>query len=230
MGVWVTDLLRVIFPLYPFSGKYEKTPMKTIELPIDMLHEAPWNPNRMDAAAVGRLAESVRRFGLVQPLVVRPMAKSEYEVINGNQRLRILQDAGIRKVLCAVVDLDDTGAMLLAEALNGIHGDDDLALKGALLKKVLSTVPPEKVLSLPPETADSLEALSAIGEDDLAEHLEAWQKARQPDSDICRSSCQGSSSPPSIRPSTPSWPGRRAPAVSTPTSAVRPSTCWPATT
>jgi len=152
--------------------------MKTVDLPITMLLEAVWNANKMDPPAIGRLAESVRRFGLVQPLVVRPITRSSYEVINGNQRLRVLQDAAVRVVPCVIVDLDDAGAMLLAEALNGIHGEDDLALKGALLKKVLAAVSRERVLSLLPETANSLQALSAIGEDDLAEHLEAWQKAQ----------------------------------------------------
>ena len=68
--------------------------------------------------------------------------------------------------------------MLLAEALNSIRGEDDLALRGALFKKILSAIPQDKVLSLLPETAKSLTALSSIGQEDLAQHLEAWQKAQ----------------------------------------------------
>jgi ParB family chromosome partitioning protein len=152
--------------------------MKTIDLPIKALSEAPWNPNRMDEAACERLKESLRRYGLVQPLVVRPIGRSKYEVINGNQRLRIITEKGTNDVCCVVVNLNDSEAMLLAEALNGIRGEDDLAMKGAILKKILATISQEKVLSLLPETAESLQALSTLGQDDLAEHLEAWQKAQ----------------------------------------------------
>ena len=77
-----------------------------------------------------------------------------------------------------VVNLDDAGAMLLAQALNGLRGEDDLALKGALLKAVLSSVPGNEVLSLLPETTESLQSLSSINETDLAEHLQAWDKAQ----------------------------------------------------
>ena len=39
-------------------------------------------------------------------------------------------------------------------------------------------MPEEKVLSLLPETAESLKALSSIGVEDLAKHLQAWQEAQ----------------------------------------------------
>lgn len=154
--------------------------MKTDDIGMHLLREAPWNPNRMDDAASERLRESLIRYGLVQPLVVRPMRRSShFEVLSGNQRLRVMRETGITHAPCVVINVDDEEAMLLAEALNEIHGDDDLALKGALLKKILVRIPHHKVLSLLPETAESLQALSTMGQDDLAEHLEAWQEAQK---------------------------------------------------
>jgi ParB family chromosome partitioning protein len=152
--------------------------MKITDLPTSQLSEAPWNPNRMDEVTSSRLRQSLSRYGLVQPLVVRPMGGGRYEVLNGNQRLRIIKDLGVETVSCVVVHLNDSEAMLLAEALNGIRGEDDLALKGALLKKILTTIPQEKVLSLLPETSESLHALATLGQDDLARHLDAWQRAQ----------------------------------------------------
>jgi ParB family chromosome partitioning protein len=152
--------------------------MKTVDLPMQSLNEAPWNPNQMDHTASERLKESLSRYGLVQPLVVRRTGKSRYEVLNGNQRLRVMREANIRHIPCVVVELDDSEAMLLAQALNGIRGEDDLAMKGALFKKILATIPQERILSLLPETAEGLQALSTIGQDDMAQHLEAWQQAQ----------------------------------------------------
>ena len=152
--------------------------MKIIELEITQLMEAPWNSNRMDEGMIARLKESLSRYGTVVPLVVRLMGNSRYEVLSGNHRLKALSEIGFRVVPCITVDLDDSEAMLLAQALNGLHGEDDLALKGALLKKVLSTIPEDKILSLLPETADSLRALASFSQVDLAQHLEAWEQAQ----------------------------------------------------
>jgi ParB family transcriptional regulator, chromosome partitioning protein len=152
--------------------------LKTAELPIEKLHGAPWNPNRMDEASINRLKQSINHYGLVQPLVVRPIGKDKYEVLSGNQRLRVLVDQSMKEVPCVIVRLDDSEAMLLAESLNSIRGEDDLALKGVVLKTILHSIPKDKVLSLLPETAESLDALSTIGQEDLAEHLKAWQTAQ----------------------------------------------------
>ncbi|MFC1917203.1 ParB/RepB/Spo0J family partition protein [Chloroflexota bacterium] len=152
--------------------------MKITELPIGQLREAPWNPNQMDEATLTRLKESLSRYGLVNPLVVRPTENAHYEVLSGNQRLKAIGGIGFRLVPCVIVKLNDEEAMLLAQALNGLRGEDDLALKGALLKKVLSTIPKDKVLSLLPETADSLKVLSSLSQVDLVQHLEAWEQAQ----------------------------------------------------
>ena len=152
--------------------------MKIVELLIEELVEAPWNPNQMDEAMTSRLKESISRYGLVEPLVARPIDNGQYEVLSGNQRLRVMEEMSLKTIPCVVVNLDDTKAMLLAQALNGLRGEDDLALKGALLKEVLSRIPENEVISLLPETAESLRSLSSINEIDLAEHLKAWDKAQ----------------------------------------------------
>ena len=111
--------------------------MKIFEIPLNQLREAPWNPNQIDEETQTRLRESLNRYGLVEPLVVRSI-NSCFEVLSGNQRLKVIKDMGFKSVPCVVVDLNDSEAMLLAQALNGLHGEDDLALKGSLLKKILS--------------------------------------------------------------------------------------------
>jgi ParB family transcriptional regulator, chromosome partitioning protein len=151
--------------------------MKTIDIDIEKLKPAPWNPNQMNEDMTARLKESISRYGLVEPLVVRKKDDT-YEVLSGNQRLKVLQEMDFKQIPCVVVDLDDSKAMLLAQALNGLKGEDDLALKGALLKQILSSVSEDEVLSLLPETTESLKSLSTINEMDLAEHLQAWDKAQ----------------------------------------------------
>ncbi len=53
----------------------------------------------------------------------------------------------------------------------GLRGQDDLGLKGSLLKKILEEIPEHEVLSLLPETADSLRTLASFSQADIAQHL-----------------------------------------------------------
>ena len=152
--------------------------MKTVDISLSELRPAPWNPNQMDERMMERLRESISRYGLVEPLVVRPLDDSLCEVLSGNQRLRVLQAMDLKAVPCVVVELNDSKAMLLAQALNSLRGEDDLALKGALLKEILSSVSEDEILSLLPETTKSLKSLSLINEMDLAEHLIVWEKGQ----------------------------------------------------
>jgi len=152
--------------------------MNIIELPVSQLVEATWNPNKMDETTERKLKESLRTFGLVQPLVVRSVGNSSYEVLSGNHRLKLLQEMNFISAPCVIVNLDDARAMLLAETLNNLHGEDNLALKGSLLEKILADIPEDKVLSILPETAKSLQSLSSLGQTDMAQHLKAWEESR----------------------------------------------------
>ncbi len=152
--------------------------MKVIDIPIESLREALWNPNKMDEATIAKLKESVRRFGFVENLVVRSIRDGKYEVLSGNQRSKVLGELGFTKVPCVVVELDDSLARLLAQALNRIQGEDDLGLKSELLKEVLKSLSQEEVLSILPETAVSLQDIALMGEETIAENLQAWQQAQ----------------------------------------------------
>ena len=147
-------------------------------LPLGQLREAPWNPNQMDEPMLGKLRESIRRFGLLEPLVVRPLEDGAYEVIDGNQTLRILTELAFESAPCVVINLDDTQAQLLSQALNHIRGEEDLGLRAELLKSILASIPQEEVLKLLPESPRSLAALTSIGQDTIADYLRNWQKAQ----------------------------------------------------
>ena len=152
--------------------------MKLVDLSLDRLQVAPWNPNGMDEGLMGKLRESVCRYGLVQNLVVRPMGDDIYEVISGNQRLQLLRELGWATVPCVVVDLDDARARLLAQILNRIQGEDDLGLRAQLLQGVLEALPEEEVLASLPETTESLKAMATLGQQDMATYLQNWQRAQ----------------------------------------------------
>jgi ParB family chromosome partitioning protein len=151
--------------------------MNVVELPIEALREAPWNANQIDAAMLQRLRSSISRYGLIQNLVVRRIDNG-YEVLSGNQRLKLLREFNLSKVPCVIVDLDDAHARLLAQVLNHTHGSDDLGLRAELLREVLQVIPEQEVMSVLPDTMGGLAGIGAIGRETLAGYLQNWEKAR----------------------------------------------------
>ena len=152
--------------------------MRVVDLPISQLQQAEWNSNEVEPGMMARLRESVTRSSLVENLVVRRVGENTYEVLSGNHRLQVLSELKMQTVPCVVVELDDAGARLLAQALSHIRGEDNPGLRAEVLRRVLDSVSQEEVLNLLPETADGLQALINLGEEDLAAHLDAWQRSR----------------------------------------------------
>jgi ParB family transcriptional regulator, chromosome partitioning protein len=69
---------------------------------------------RFEPEATAGLAESIRRQGLLQPVVVRPQPDGGYELIAGERRWRAAKDAGIEVVPALVREADDRDSLLLA--------------------------------------------------------------------------------------------------------------------
>ena len=59
-----------------------------------------------------RTVESVARFGLLTPLVVRPRQEGGYEIISGHRRQHAAQLAGLKTLPVIVRELDDDQAIL----------------------------------------------------------------------------------------------------------------------
>ena len=77
-------------------------------LKIADLHPFPDNPFRMAAdETLTELAESIKEFGMVTPIITRPKEDGNgYEVIAGQRRVRASQLAGIETVPAFVLPLD----------------------------------------------------------------------------------------------------------------------------
>jgi ParB/RepB/Spo0J family partition protein len=81
-------------------------------LPIEQLHESPFNPRKTFASAgLQELADSIRAVGVQQPIKVRPVAGGEaWEVVFGHRRLRAAVLAGLASMPCMVCTMTDAEA------------------------------------------------------------------------------------------------------------------------
>lgn len=93
------------------------------ELPLDAITTNPKQPRSVfDEEQLNELVHSIREFGLMQPIVVRPVsgAPVPYELIMGERRLRASKKAGLETIPAIVRETQDD-AMLRDALLENIH-------------------------------------------------------------------------------------------------------------
>jgi ParB family chromosome partitioning protein len=78
---------------------------------------------RVDPEGIEELAESVRAQGVVQPVLVRPLAEGRYELIAGERRWRAARRAGLATVPAVIRPSDDRQSLLLALVENVARED-----------------------------------------------------------------------------------------------------------
>jgi ParB family chromosome partitioning protein len=88
-------------------------------LPIGAMQAGKYQPRtRMDEGALNELASSIKSQGVLQAILVRPIASSagtqRYEIIAGERRFRAAQLAGLDEVPVLVKDVDDQAAAAMA--------------------------------------------------------------------------------------------------------------------
>ncbi|WP_298904077.1 ParB/RepB/Spo0J family partition protein [uncultured Nostoc sp.] len=64
-----------------------------------------------DPQAMQELAKSVRQHGILQPLLVRPLPKNNYELVAGERRYRAAKEVNLTEVPAVIRELSDEKAM-----------------------------------------------------------------------------------------------------------------------
>jgi ParB family chromosome partitioning protein len=89
------------------------------EIPPDLIQPNARQPRRtFDQARLAELAESIRTRGVLQPIVVRPLAGGSFELVAGERRLRAAQMVELKTIPALVRDTDDWERLDLALAEN----------------------------------------------------------------------------------------------------------------
>ncbi|HZX28056.1 MAG TPA: ParB/RepB/Spo0J family partition protein [Telluria sp.] len=84
-------------------------------LPVTQMQAGKYQPRtRMDEGALAELAASIKTQGIMQPVLVRPIAGDRYEIIAGERRFRAAQIAGLDTIPVLVRDVDDQAAAAMA--------------------------------------------------------------------------------------------------------------------
>lgn len=97
-----------------------------VELPLDKIIPNKNQPrNRFNEESLTGLAESIKEFGVIQPIVVRRLdGEEKYEIVTGERRYRAIKKIGINTIPSIVVkDVDDRSSLEMA-LIENLHRDD----------------------------------------------------------------------------------------------------------
>lgn len=102
------------------------------EVPIEQIEANPNQPRReFDQIALEELANSIKQLGLVQPITLRQLDESKFQIIAGERRWRASQLAGLTAIPAYIRTIKDENVMELALVEN-IQREDLNAIEIAL--------------------------------------------------------------------------------------------------
>lgn len=82
---------------------------------LNMIARNPNQPRKyFDPEAIAQLAESIRQYGVLNPLTVRRLTSGEFELIAGERRLRAARVAGLNEVPCLVISANEESSSAIA--------------------------------------------------------------------------------------------------------------------
>ncbi len=92
---------------------YEKAE-KVEEIDISNIKDFPNHPFKVNNdEKMQEMVNSVKEYGVILPVIVRPKEDGTYEMISGHRRKRACELAGIKQMRCIVKDLTDDEATIL---------------------------------------------------------------------------------------------------------------------
>ncbi|MFQ9290199.1 MAG: ParB/RepB/Spo0J family partition protein [Oscillospiraceae bacterium] len=122
--------------MHPRKGEFFSSRVRYISL--NQIRPNPQQPRRsFDENSLSELAESIRRYGILQPLTVRRQGTG-YELVAGERRLRAAAMAGLREVPCLVAQVGEEDSALLALMENLQRRDLDCWEEAEALSRLIA--------------------------------------------------------------------------------------------
>jgi ParB family chromosome partitioning protein len=110
LGKGLDSLLPRVNP--PAASPAETEGGRPREIPLELLDTNPFQTrSQMNEAQLAELADSIRANGVVQPILVRPLASGRFQLIAGERRWRASEQAGKTTIPAILRQVSDEQAM-----------------------------------------------------------------------------------------------------------------------
>ncbi|CAM3076621.1 partition protein ParB [Legionella steigerwaltii] len=108
------------------------------QIPIENIQAGQYQPRQdFNDAALKELAQSIVSQGLIEPLIVRTIAKQRYEIIAGERRWRAAKMAGLQTVPCLIGNYTDKQACALTLIENIQREDLNLIEEASAYRRLI---------------------------------------------------------------------------------------------
>ncbi len=88
---------------------------KIFQLPVDSIIPNPYQPRQtFDSMAIEELANSIREYGIIQPITVRRISKDLYELVTGERRLRAAKSLRRPTIPAMILTITDNDSAVIA--------------------------------------------------------------------------------------------------------------------
>src|SRR3954469_5551384 len=115
---------RGLAAILSVTGEVGEDDVHLRDVPVELVVPNPRQPRRrFDEATLAGLAESLRQRGVLQPVLVRPVAGGTYELVAGERRWRAAKLADLETIPALVRARDDAQALEVALIENMAHED-----------------------------------------------------------------------------------------------------------
>lgn len=112
--------------------------MKVVQIPVDLIVPNPEQPRKVFTDnELEELTNSIREYGVLQPLLVKKATGRKFILIAGERRLRASKLAGLQRVPVIVKDLDEPEAALIALVENVQREDLNFLEEARAYKKLM---------------------------------------------------------------------------------------------
>ncbi|MDI3480851.1 MAG: ParB family transcriptional regulator, chromosome partitioning protein [Tepidanaerobacteraceae bacterium] len=92
-----------------------KNDLSVTKIPVEEIKPNPYQPRKeFDEESLNDLTNSIKTYGVLQPIVVRKSGKNSYEIIAGERRWRACKKAGIKEIPAIIKDAGDSETAIMA--------------------------------------------------------------------------------------------------------------------
>ncbi|MCZ6834477.1 MAG: ParB N-terminal domain-containing protein [Planctomycetota bacterium] len=103
---------------------------------LDRLEAHPDHLNQLDDVKLKKLTRLLEESGRYPPLIVRRLGAGQYQILDGHQRVKVLESLNHTSANCVVWEVDDEQAVLLLLTLNRLRGTDKPRARGELIARL----------------------------------------------------------------------------------------------
>ncbi len=97
------------------SFKLQDEKNKIFQIPVDSIIPNPYQPRQIfDSLGIEELANSIREYGVIQPITVRRISKDMYELVTGERRLRAAKSLRRPTIPAMILNISDNDSAVIA--------------------------------------------------------------------------------------------------------------------